>query len=84
MSNYVSGAQWTSVDYESIDELDEFSIRHCNQYKGETKRVLRLVGFCLLVKKQLLDEIGGFDERYTMGHLKMMIYPRKCLRKDMN
>lgn len=40
MSNYVSGAQLTSVDYESIDQLDEFSIRHCNQYKGETKRVL--------------------------------------------
>ncbi|EZH65020.1 hypothetical protein DH09_15335 [Bacillaceae bacterium JMAK1] len=67
MSNYVSGAQLISVDYEVIEQLDEFSIKHCNQYKGETKRVLRLVGFCLLVKKHLLDEIGGFDERYTMG-----------------
>lgn len=28
---------------------------------------MRLVGFCLLVKKKVLDEVGGFDERFVGG-----------------
>jgi len=31
---------------------------------------MRLVGFCLLVKKELLDIIGGLDENYSSGNFE--------------
>ncbi|PRP54608.1 polypeptide N-acetylgalactosaminyltransferase [Bacillus halotolerans] len=67
VSNYVSGPQQISVDYNSLEGIEAFSRRHCMQQRGKSRSVLRLVGFCLLVKKEVLDKIGGFDERFEGG-----------------
>ncbi|MCB7155771.1 glycosyltransferase [Bacillus stercoris] len=67
VSNYVSGAQQIPVDYTSIEEIEHFSQGYCRQHQGESKAALRLVGFCLLAKKEVLDKIGGFDERFEGG-----------------
>jgi len=42
-----------------------------NQYKGQYKEdvyVDSLVGFCILIKKSLFKEIGGWDEDFTIGN----------------
>ena len=52
VSNYVSGAQMIHDTYQSLDELESFAEAYCAREKHQTKRVLRLVGFCLLVKKR--------------------------------
>ncbi|MFB4161449.1 glycosyltransferase [Geomicrobium sp. JSM 1781026] len=67
VSNYVSGAQLVGVDYTDLAHLDDFAVRHQEQYAGQTKRTLRLVGFCLLAKRSLMESLGGFDERYSIG-----------------
>ncbi|MCO4850558.1 glycosyltransferase [Bacillus vallismortis] len=67
VSNYVSGAQQVPVDYTNVAEIEDFSWHYCLQQRGKSKAVLRLVGFCLLVKKMVLDEVGGFDERFKGG-----------------
>ncbi|MEG7381403.1 glycosyltransferase [Bacillus subtilis] len=67
VSNYVSGTQQIPVDYTDLEEIEHFSQRYCIQHQGESRAVLRLVGFCLLVKKEVLDKIGGFDERFESG-----------------
>lgn len=67
VSNYVSGPQRIAVDYNTIDRIDDFSNSYCQKNVGKSKRVMRLVGFCLLVKKEVLDKIGGFDERFEYG-----------------
>ncbi|MCY8996694.1 glycosyltransferase [Bacillus inaquosorum] len=67
VSNYVSGPQQIPVDYTDLEGIEHFSQRYCRQHQGESKVALRLVGFCLLVKKDVLDKIGGFDERFEGG-----------------
>jgi GT2 family glycosyltransferase len=42
-----------------------------NQYKGQYKEdvcVDSLVGFCILMKKNLFEEIDGWDEDFTIGN----------------
>ena len=68
VSNYVSGHQQISVPYKDMSELDDFARGYCASNEGCWKRVFRLVGFCLLVKKQVLDDIGVFDEMFGMGN----------------
>lgn len=67
VSNYVSGGQCIPFDYTDISGIDAFATCYCAENKGKSKRVLRLVGFCLLAKKSVLDKVGGFDERYGYG-----------------
>ncbi|KXJ38841.1 glycosyltransferase [Bacillus spizizenii] len=67
VSNYVSGPQQVPVDYKSVEGIEDFSRLYCLQQRGKSKAVLRLVGFCLLVKKRVLDKVGGFDERFEGG-----------------
>ncbi|CAF1753220.1 Glycosyl transferase family 2 [Bacillus subtilis] len=67
VSNYVSGPQQVPVNYTNVEEIEDFSRLYCLQQRGRSKAVLRLVGFCLLVKKKVLDQVGDFDERFVGG-----------------
>lgn len=63
LTNYVSGSQ--KVDYASIDEHSTlFNLSNPGLWR-ETERI---VGFCMLMKRQLMDRIGLLDERFTPGH----------------
>ncbi|QKE75387.1 glycosyltransferase [Arthrobacter citreus] len=67
VSNYVSGLQRINVDYQNDQEINEFSLRYCASVKGMSKQALRLVGFCLLVRRELIEKLIGFDERFKLG-----------------
>ncbi|CAG9622713.1 Ubiquinone biosynthesis O-methyltransferase, mitochondrial [Sutcliffiella rhizosphaerae] len=67
VSNYVSGSQQIHVDYTNIDEVQDFASGYCESNAGKSRRVLRLVGFCLLVKKEVMKKIGKFDESFGYG-----------------
>ncbi|CAM4154210.1 glycosyltransferase [Lederbergia lenta] len=67
VSNYVSGHQKIDVPYQTINEIDIFASEYCKENLEKTRQVLRLVGFCLLVKRDLIIKIGSFDERYEYG-----------------
>lgn len=73
MSNYVSGPQLVeNVPYnmESLEGLDDFAAKFSDQYDSKTQRILRVVGFCMLIKRAVINKIGGMDSRYGLGNFE--------------
>lgn len=67
VSNYVSGPQLVHPSYTDVKELPAFAKEYTAARKGQRTYVHRLVGFCLLVKRKLIEDVGFFDERFGYG-----------------
>ncbi|MFS0787267.1 glycosyltransferase [Shouchella sp. 1P09AA] len=67
MSNYVSGEQLIQDPYHSLEEIEAYAEKRHKGFHEKKAYVMRLVGFCLLVRKKVLEDIGGFDERFEIG-----------------
>ncbi|MDB5388449.1 MAG: wbbL 5 [Planctomycetaceae bacterium] len=66
-SNNVSGPQQVVTTYQDINSLDGFAWDWGQRNSGQITELDRLVGFCLLFKREVLERIGLLDERFGMG-----------------
>lgn len=80
VSNYVSGRQ--KVEH-LCTTMEEFHCSAAEVYARSepAQPILRLVGFCMLFKRELYDQIGELDERFSPGHYEDDDY---CLRARMH
>jgi GT2 family glycosyltransferase/tetratricopeptide (TPR) repeat protein len=72
-SNCVSGAQEVVPGYDDLTNLDGWAWEFGKQFDGRLEPIDRLVGFCLLVRREVLDQIGSngpFDERFGLGNFE--------------
>ena len=76
-SNAVSGPQQVSAGYSDLTSLDGFAWEWGKDHAGETQACDRLVGFCLLIRRSLVEAIGLLDERFGIGNFEDDDY---CLR----
>lgn len=73
MSNHVSGPQHVEkVNYNTFtgSGLNKFSRRFSAKYSGKAKKNLNIVGFCMLIKREVIRKIGGFDGRFGKGNFE--------------
>lgn len=70
VSNSISGPQQVeNVTYgRNLNKMHKFAQEYSKNNVGRTQDILRLVGFCLLIKRQVLEIIGGMDESYGNGN----------------
>lgn len=69
MSNYVAGLQKVeSASYETLDEMREFAAQWARDHAGETIPVAGVIGFCLLARRDVFDDVGLLDERFINGY----------------
>jgi GT2 family glycosyltransferase/tetratricopeptide (TPR) repeat protein len=78
-SNRVSGPQQVPVTYEELSALDGFAWSFGKQHDRELEETDRLVGFCLLIRRETIDSVGLFDEQFEIGCFEDDDY---CLRAD--
>ena len=81
MSNCAPPPQQVEPGYSDIADLDRFAAEHCQRFRGQTEAIGRLSGFCLLVRRKLFDELGGFDERFGLGFFGDEDFSRRVREK---
>lgn len=72
-SNYVSGPQLVrKVEYNPInlEGLEDYAKQFASKNYRKSSRIIRVVGFCMLIKKQVIEKIGGLDSRYGLGNFE--------------
>jgi GT2 family glycosyltransferase len=68
VTNSCSNYQAISVNYSSIEEMQEFAAGYNRTDSAKWEERIRLVGFCMLIKKEVIEKIGLLDERFTPGN----------------
>jgi len=80
VTNSITGVQKlpkVGYDQKTLKDLDLFARMHGDTVAGQDEPALWVVGFCLLIKREVMTRIGGLDERYGLGNFEDTDY---CLR----
>ncbi len=77
-SNAVSGPQQIEVRYQNLEGLDGFAWEWGQQNQGKHFDHDRLIGFCLLIRAEVVRAIGFLDERFGIGNFEDDDYCRRA------
>jgi len=81
MTNQISGIQKIpEASYSSINNLDEFARSFREKYRHRQIPSRRVVGFCMLFKRELIERIGLLDESFGTGNFEDDDF---CLRAEL-
>lgn len=81
MTNNISGPQKVVDEaYQSVKDLEPYCAAFRNQYRHRRIPFSRIVGFCMLFRRSLADEIGFLDESFGTGNFEDDDY---CLRAEL-
>ena len=69
-SNFVGSEQQVEINYSNLAGLDGFAWEWGKSHDREVAESSRLIGFCLLLRRAVVDEIGTLDERFGLGCLR--------------
>ncbi len=80
VTNSITGGQkLEAVDYDqdTLAGLEDFAATHAAAQAGKIESALWVVGFCVLIKREVIERIGGLDEGFGRGNYEDTDY---CLR----
>ncbi|MHC1685118.1 MAG: glycosyltransferase family 2 protein [Clostridiaceae bacterium] len=69
-TNYAWNCQSIPINYNSTEEMIGFSQKVNISDKSKWEEKIKLIGFCLLVKREVLNIIGLLDERFSPGNFE--------------
>jgi len=70
-TNYVSGVQLVKGDYGTdAGRLRAFAEQRYRRFQAQAQEVDRVVGFCMVVRRQCIEDVGLFDERFGIGNFE--------------
>ncbi|NHM29960.1 glycosyltransferase [Neobacillus terrae] len=58
------------VSYNSLDGMHEFAEKFNQPDSSKWETRLKLIGFCMLIKKEAVDTIGMLDEQFSPGNFE--------------
>jgi GT2 family glycosyltransferase/glycosyltransferase involved in cell wall biosynthesis/Tfp pilus assembly protein PilF len=66
-TNHASNSQLINVNYKTIEQLQEIAIKFSKQGADSCFEVNDISKFCMLIKKEVIDNIGLLDEEFFPG-----------------
>lgn len=81
ITNSCSNYQSIEVPYETINEMHKFAYKYNYHDKALWEERLKLVGFCMLMKKEIIQHVGWLDERFTPGNYEDEDYSIRIRKK---
>jgi len=71
ISNGVSGVQMDKdAKYNSIKEMHQYAKEVSSRNSGKVEEFPRVAFLCTLIKREVIDKIGGLDERFSPGNFE--------------
>ncbi|NRY63610.1 glycosyltransferase [Clostridium beijerinckii] len=70
ITNNCSNYQGINVPYSTIDHMIEFASNNNISAPEKWEQKPRLIAFCMLIKRTVIDKIGNLDERFTPGNFE--------------
>lgn len=81
-SNYAGGEQGGIIgDFSNINKIIEFSKKFNKPDSQKWFNTYVIVGFCMLIKRELIKKIGLFDESYKIGIVEDSDFCERALRQ---
>ncbi|HHW01017.1 MAG TPA: glycosyltransferase [Clostridiaceae bacterium] len=70
VTNSCSNYQTIPVNYSNLDEMINFAKRNNISNEAMWEERLRLIGFCILIKNEVVRKIGLLDEMFSPGNFE--------------
>lgn len=68
VTNYASGRQQVEVPWREGEDFIQFAQRYNHSDASRWQEAQRLIGMCLLIKREVLALVGLLDESFSPGH----------------
>lgn len=70
VTNRCAYYQQISVDYNNLEEMICFAEKYNISDKNKWEERLKLIGFCISIKREVIEKVGLLDERFTPGNFE--------------
>lgn len=70
VTNFISGSQQVAVPYEHPKHMPPFAAANNISNPARWRRTDRLVGFCVLFRRELFEAVGYLDEGFLIGNFE--------------
>jgi len=68
VTNHAAPRQRVDIAFDGPDDFAAIAARLNSPDPAKREPALRLVGFCMLIKRPVYERVGGLDERFSPGH----------------
>jgi GT2 family glycosyltransferase len=73
--------QQIEIDYKDLEGIYEFGLKYNISNRELWEQRQKLIGFCMLIKRKALDEVGVLDEIFTPGNFEDDDYSIRLIDK---
>ncbi|GFZ33515.1 hypothetical protein CSC2_40410 [Clostridium zeae] len=80
VTNNCSYYQTIPTTYTNYDELIEFADKYNDSDEKKWEQRIKLIGFCMLIKRSVINEVGLLDERFTPGNYEDDDYSYRIIK----
>lgn len=80
-TNCTAGPQRLGVSYTDPQDADDFAWQWSAARSGQVREVAAVMGFCLLIRREVIEQVGFLDEAFGIGLCEDVDYCRRAAER---